>query len=68
MKKVRYLGDVHDVQVRWGGNNDPRGILVPGDEYEVLDIEVHSWHTKIILKEFPNLKFNCVHFEEVDNV
>ena len=41
-----------DEQVRWGGNDDPREVLEVGDEYEVEETEVHSWHTKIKLKGF----------------
>jgi hypothetical protein len=62
--KVKYMGATID-QVRCGGNNDPRLYLKIGESYEVLDEEVHSWHTKLILKEFPELKFNSVCFEEV---
>lgn len=60
--RVKYTGAT-DEQVRWGCNDDPRGLLVENQEYELLTQEVHSWHTKYILKEFPNKKFNSVSFE-----
>jgi len=62
--KVKYIGSNIE-QARWGNNNDPYGLLNLNQIYEVLDKEVHSWHTKLILKEFPKLKFNSVCFEEV---
>jgi hypothetical protein len=63
--KVRYLGDekVSDAVVNWGGNDDPRGLLIKDKEYELLEQDVHSWHTKYILAEFPNKRFNSVSFE-----
>ena len=63
--KVRYLGDAAsgDEVVKWGGNDDPRGLLVEGQEYELLEQDVHSWHTKYILAEFPNKRFNSVSFK-----
>ena len=64
IKKLRYVG-ADDDQVRWGGNDDPRGILEIGEVYEVIDVDVHTYHTKIYLKNFPNLAFNSVHFNEV---
>lgn len=47
-EKAVYLG-TSDEQVRWGGNADPRGILVEGKKYEVEDEDVRSWHTKLKL-------------------
>lgn len=62
--KLKYIGNVFDEQVNWGRNDDPRGILEDNKVYEVDRSEVHSSYTKIYLKEFPNMKFNSVHFEE----
>lgn len=64
--KVRYLGNVSDSQVRWGSNHDPRGLLEEGKIYEVEKKEVHSYHTKLYLVEFPGKYFNNVNFEEVE--
>jgi hypothetical protein len=62
--KVRYIG-ASDEQVRWGGNDDPRGILMERDTYEVEEREVHSWHTKLRLVGIEG-SFNSVCFEELD--
>lgn len=64
MKMCRYIGCC-DAQVNYGSNDDPRGILVEGELYEVWDEDVRSSHTKIELKDFRGLKFNSVCFEEV---
>lgn len=63
--KVRYLGDAESSNevVNWGGNDDPRGLLVEGQEYEVTEQDVHSYHTKLTLKEFPGKRFNSVSFK-----
>jgi hypothetical protein len=59
--KVQYIGAT-DAQVKWGDNDDPRGLLEFGEVYEVLDVKMHSFHTKITLKKFPALKFNDASF------
>lgn len=59
------MAEVDDAQVNWGSNDDPRGLLNSSETYEVLRTDVHSWHTKIILKKFPTKSFNSVHFEVV---
>jgi hypothetical protein len=38
--------------------------LEPNKVYTVDKTEVHSWYTKVYLKDFPNVSFNSVHFEE----
>jgi hypothetical protein len=53
-----------DEQVNWGSNDDPRKLLDYETEYEIENIEVHSWHTKFYLKGIKG-KFNSVHFEKV---
>lgn len=61
---VRFIGAT-DEQVKWGNNDDPRGVLTIGSIYEVSEVEVHSWHTKIQLVSSVDdeLKFNSVCFE-----
>jgi hypothetical protein len=61
---VVYVGS-SDEQVQWGSNDDPNGILVKGKKYELLREEVHTWHTKYILKDFPDKKFNSSSFKPV---
>jgi hypothetical protein len=64
--KVRYDGAV-DIQVRWGSNDDPQEYgLIKGEIYTVKNQEIHSWHTKIILEEFPTLKFNDSSFTYIN--
>jgi len=63
-KRVRFIG-ASDEQVRWGSNDDPRGILKVGAVYEVARRDVHSWHTKLELVGFPGKRFNSVCFKEV---
>ena len=64
VKKVKYIGCTEN-QIKWGCNDDPHSFLTIGGIYTMLKEEVHSWHTKIILKEFPDKKFNSVCFEEI---
>lgn len=60
--KVIYRGAT-DEQVNWGSNDDPRGLLEKGATYTVYRTEIHSWHTKVFLVEFPDKKFNSAHFD-----
>lgn len=62
--KVRFDGSCIE-QVRWGENDDPSDLLTIGEVYEVLNKEVHSWHTKIILVDFPEKKFNSCSFTTI---
>jgi len=57
--------------------NDKDGMMVAsenhhlleiGKEYTVADVEVHSWHTIVRLKEFPNKEFNSVVFAEIEQM
>jgi hypothetical protein len=60
---VKYIGCI-DEQVRWGNNDDPRGILIEGNKYYVEKVEVHSQHTKLQLRGVRG-RFNSVSFEKV---
>jgi len=62
--KIKYIG-ASQAQVEFGGHDDPRELLKENEIYTVSDVEVHSWHTNIILDEFPDKQFNSVCFEEV---
>ena len=59
--KVKYIG-ADDDQVRWGSNDDPRGVLIEGQIYEVEKVEPHTWHTKYHIN---GKKYNSVCFEDV---
>lgn len=77
--RVRYVGngvwneenedydycDPSTESIKWGNHDDPRGVLVFGKEYTIRHTEVHSWHTKVYLKQHPGKRFNSVWFEEV---
>lgn len=62
--KARYIGAT-DEQVNWGSNDDPRQCLTEGAIYTVDAVEVHTWHTKIYLREKLGMKFNSVSFEKI---
>lgn len=61
---VRYRGDDTDDQNNWGGCSKPAGKLVPGQEYTVRSVKVHSWHTKVELEGVEG-RFNSVIFDIV---
>jgi hypothetical protein len=47
----------------WGNGSGNADILEIGRVYEVIDVEVHSWHTLFTLNEVLG-KFNSCLFEE----
>ncbi len=49
-------------QIKWGGNDDPKGLLKKGNKYIVTHIESRSYHTKLSLKGIKG-KFNSVCFD-----
>jgi hypothetical protein len=59
---VKYIGS-NQMQVDWGHNDDPEKYLNVGDTYEIEKIEVHTWHTKVYLKNYPDKKFNSASFK-----
>lgn len=63
MNKVKFIG-ASKSQNRWGSNDDPNEVLTPGEIYDVEDVEIHSWHTKLTLVGVEG-QFNSVCFEEV---
>lgn len=50
-------------QIKWGGTDDPAGLLEVGEIYKVDDLIVRSYHTKVILAAFPEHRFNSVCFD-----
>lgn len=53
----------------WGYNLDSEKankFLVKGQVYTIEYTDVHSWNTDVYLKEFPNISFNSVHFEDYE--
>jgi len=59
---VVYTG-ADDIQATWASSDDPRPHLTLGEQYKVICIEEHSWHTKVFLEGFPNLGFPSVVFD-----
>lgn len=59
--KVIYLGCTED-QTNWGSNDNPDKFLIEGCTYYIEKVEVHSWHTKLTLRNIPG-KFNSVSFD-----
>src|SRR2546430_968184 len=64
MNDVIYIG-ARGPQINWLGCDDLHGILNLQCRYSVLRTEEHSWHTRIILKDFPEKAFNSAYFQEV---
>lgn len=61
--KVVFTG-CSEEQKKWGGNDDPKGKLVVGEEYIVSAVERHTWHTKISLEGVAGW-FNSVCFDRM---
>ena len=61
--KVTYIANPSNEQIRWGSHDDPTNLLEIGKRYTIDRTEIHSWHTKVFLQEFPDIKFNSVSFE-----
>lgn len=56
---------VEQKPVHWGVPESNAKLLKLGETYTIEKTEVHSWHTKVFLKEFPGVEFNSAWFEEV---
>jgi len=63
--KVKFISATDD-QINWGSNDDPRLVLDTNIIYEIENIKVHSWHTKVYLKGIKG-KFNSVHFKVISD-
>ena len=63
LRKIKCIRNDDDV---WGGGGENHHLLEVGKEYTLEYVEVHSWHTIIYLEEFPNVEFNSVAFEEIE--
>ncbi len=61
----KYIG-ASDDQVRYRGNDDPRGILTEGQVYKAVEVDMGDCHTNIYLEGHESLSFNSACFEEVD--
>ena len=61
--QVKYIGCTED-QMNWGSNDDPNKFLIEGYTYYIEKVEVHSWHTKLTLRNI-SAKFNSVSFNKI---
>tara|TARA_B100000073_G_scaffold90593_1_gene71441 strand:+ start:2549 stop:2770 length:222 start_codon:yes stop_codon:yes gene_type:complete len=52
-------------QKNWGGHDDASHLVI-GKDYIVESVDVHTWHTKITLKNVQG-RFNSVCFEILNN-
>jgi hypothetical protein len=64
--KVRKIICINNDDSNAWGINGAGHLLTVGKEYTLIDVEVHSWHTRVTLEEFPGMQFNSILFEEVD--
>ena len=62
--KVVYTGTT-DNQIRWVRCDDPRSVLVEGEEYTIDHTEVYSWHTKVCLEGMEDKRFPSTAFQNV---
>lgn len=65
--KPRKIKCIRNDDKAWGGGGENHHLLEIGKEYTLEDVEIHSLHTIVYIKEFPNLEFNSVVFEELEN-
>lgn len=63
--KERNVVCVNNEDHTWGFNDYASKHLEVGKLYTVNMIDVHSWHTRVSVKEIPNMWFNSVAFEEL---
>ena len=64
---VKYTAEkVSQAQIDWASNDDPTGLLVVGQEYDLDYADVRSQSTRIFLKDFPGKQFNSVWFDIPD--
>lgn len=56
----------NDDSYAWGFSGTGH-LLTVGKEYTLIDTEVHGYHTRVTLEEFPDTQFNSILFEEIDD-
>lgn len=62
--KVKFIDPDKDM-VNLANNDDPSVYLKLENVYTVAKIDIHCFHTRILLNEMPGRWFNDLHFEEV---
>lgn len=62
--KVKFIEkDVSQSQINYGNNDSPINLLEVNKSYDLALVDIHSSHTYIYLKDFPNKKFNSIWFK-----
>ncbi|MEG1564200.1 MAG: hypothetical protein RR365_10810 [Bacteroides sp.] len=56
---------VNNEDHKWGFDDYASRHLEVGKLYTVDRVDVHDWHTRVSVKEIPNMWFNSVAFEEL---
>ena len=59
---------VSNVDNGWWSCSNNAHLLTVGQIYNLVDIDVHDWHSLVYLEEFPGVDFNSVLFEEVERI
>ena len=62
-ENVKFIGCSKE-QIRWGNNDDPNGVLMVEKIYKVVEVDIHSQHTKISVQGVLG-RFNSVCFASV---
>jgi len=60
---VKFIG-CSEEQILWGNNDDPNDILEINKTYKIINVDVHSYHTKLTLDGISG-RFNSVCFDTV---
>ena len=58
---VKFIGCSKE-QIQWGNNDNPKDKLIIDNTYKIVNVEVHSQHTKITLEGIPG-RYNSVCFD-----
>jgi hypothetical protein len=65
LRKGSRLRFIEKYPIAWGCPLENAKLLKLGNCYIVERIEVHSWHTKVFLKNYPGKDFNSAWFKVV---
>ena len=65
MKKAIFTGCTED-QKQFGNHDGDISKLEVGKQYNIVNEEIHSWHTKVFIENM-NGSFNSVCFEILDD-
>jgi hypothetical protein len=60
---VKFIGCSTE-QIQWGNNDDPKDKLIIGNNYKIVNVDIHSQHTKITLDGISG-RYNSVCFDNL---